>query len=338
MNASPGLCRRDFGAMMDTGRLRRCSVSFCDKITMTENQDLNDRESLNLRFFNACDIEDAELAQELAPHADPWWQPANSLTALWFAAFGGRAEILRVMLAQPQFREAVCDKNSDELLRISAANGTIESVSTLLPFFQNERIDAVATGEKGTRSSGETALIVAAAANPSLVPLLLESGADPLKTDSHGQDALMTMVGPWRHRAFPAEELDLLAKRSDLARRNAQGRNALMIAAESGSTEMLRRLKPLFDASLRDNEGLDAFGIAVEKKQWACVDFLGRDVSLERLSGAFVAAGRDREKMPRAAAAIEAESLRESAFEASGDGSGALSSQSPPNRRAPRSL
>lgn len=269
---------------------------------------------LNQRFFDACDAEDAAIAESLAPGADPWWKPSeDSQTALWFAVFGSRADILEAMLANPQFQEAVRDPRSDDLLWCAIPNGSPRALSLLLPFFIGGRLDAIQPGSPQGPSPKETALMFAAKNNPPLVGLLLESGADPLRTDAQGRDSLMAVAGSWWRGAVQTQAISALLACSDLARVDQQGRNALMLAAETGSLEAVQALKPFFDAGALDHQGVDAFSMALREKNWPCVDFLGCDVSPRLLAEALDVAGAA--QLPRSAAFLEAGSLRAAAFE-----------------------
>jgi len=152
--------------------------------------------------------------------------------------------------------------------------------------------------------SGQSVLTRAAEnGNLRAVKILMER-SDPLHVDSSSVSALM-------FAAFNghADCVRALMPVSDANHQEgADGRNALMLAAFRGHAACVEILAPTTDLAAIDALGRTAFGLAVEMSSWACADALA---SVENPELGRIVKEAGNEKMPRAAALLEAKELGE---------------------------
>ena len=122
--------------------------------------------------------------------------------------------------------------------------------------------------------------------------------SDPLAAGSRkfrGKDALILAA-----QSGSMKCVELLAQASDAQRRDADGMTALMWAAKKGSAEMVRLLLPLSDPGAKNNKGLDCSALLEErvKREGAKAEefrALASKLALER----HVAAAREAAPAPR---------------------------------------
>jgi ankyrin repeat protein len=155
---------------------------------------------------------------------------------------------------------------------LAAAGGEDDPAGVQLLLRHKARVDARGTGQR-------TALLQACAAgNVDVVGVLLDAGAD---RNAHDADGLTPLPEP-PPRGHEATVLRLAQARPDVAARDRQGRNALVLATMAGApAEVLRQLLALgVDAAQADDEGKRALEHALERGRWPQVAVLDPDYAL----------------------------------------------------------
>jgi|SRR5476651_420247 len=172
-----------------------------------------------------------------------------------------------------------------------------ECARTLLPL----------SDEKATRDGCSALMFAVATGKKKIARLLMDRG--DLK--EKGPDGLTLLM-----LAAESEDLGMLAlllPHSDPNERGVNGRTALMqvatgwAASIAGDFECVDFLLPVSDLSVKDDGGLDVFGLVVDRCAWACAEKLAPRVGLEELRAAVKQAPAG--AMPRAVAEIERQEL-----------------------------
>jgi uncharacterized protein len=211
--------------------------------------------------------ETAKLVLDLG--ADPNGQDKEGWTPLLQAAGNEYPSSVRLLL----------DRGADANAQCSCPD-VLGGGWTPLTMATNSRRQAVVEAllDKGAdvnqrNTRGETALILAAyAGDVSIVHQLLDRGADVNVKTGDGRTALMGVAAgtTWPDRVVdhPEVVLALLAKGADVSAQDAHGRTALMLAAQSGSTPVVRSLlKAGAPVTVRDVDGNTALGFAQKELQ-----------------------------------------------------------------------
>ncbi len=171
---------------------------------------------------------------------------ADGWSALMWAAAGGRAECVEVLLSYKAFAGSF----RKSALMLAAENGHAECVELLIPSMSPRAVSAI---------DRKSALMYAAEKGHAACAKPLLPVSDPLATDLFGKSALM--LAAWRGRSACVELL--LPVGAPLAR-DKNGWSALMYAAHGDHEECVELLLPASDPFQMNSAGKTALDLARE--------------------------------------------------------------------------
>jgi ankyrin repeat protein len=202
------------------------------------------------------------------------WSPEQQGGALMEAAVNGHVHCLRMLLAEASFSAMVKQVGAHALA--AAAGG--EYPEAVVALLADQRVDANAR--------------------------VLDDGSTPLM-----QTIFESALGGLPLGEKTVLVVRLLAQASDLSIEDFNGLTPLMLASVNGRERLIAELLPGANPRQITAYGEAAFDYAVGHGAWAGADALAEVSDPERVAAAFAHAGP--QKMPRWAARLEAQALRD---------------------------